>query len=115
MRAEPELDIDDPLAAGREALSRGQWEQAFAYFEVACERNRSAEAIEALGTAAWWLDNGQLAMESREHAYRLYRQRGDAAAAARMAIWLGWDSPAFRGEPGGGRGWPRRGPRRLRG
>lgn len=115
MRTEPELDVVDPLAAGREALSRGEWEQALAYFEAASERNHSAEAIEAVAMAAWWLDNAQLAIESREHAYRLYRERGDAAAAARMAIWLGWDSLAFRGEPAVARGWLQRAHRLLEG
>ena len=57
MKTEPELDVVDPLAAGRQALSRGEWEQALAYFEAASERNRSAETIEALAMAAWWLDN----------------------------------------------------------
>ncbi len=28
MRTDPELKAGDPLAAGREALSRGQWEEA---------------------------------------------------------------------------------------
>jgi LuxR family maltose regulon positive regulatory protein len=115
MRTEPELDVVDPLAAGREALSRGEWEQALAYFEAASERNHSAEAIEALAMAAWWLDNAQLAIESRQHAYRLYRERGDAAAAGRMAIWLGWDSLAFRGEPAVARGWLQRAHRLLEG
>ena len=115
MRTEPGLGVADPLAAGREALSRGEWEQALAYFEASSERNHSAEAIEALAMAAWWLDNGQLAIESREHAYRLYRERGDAAAAARMAIWLGWDSLAFRGEPAVTRGWLQRAHRLLEG
>ncbi len=115
MRTGPQLDVVDPLAAGREALSRGEWEQALAYFEAASERNHSAEAIEALAMAAWWLDNGQLAIESREHAYRLYREGGDAAAAARMAIWLAWDSLAFRGEPAVARGWLQRAHRLLEG
>ena len=115
MRTGPELDVVDPLAAGREALSRGEWEQALACFEAASERNHSAEAIEALAMAAWWLDNAQLVIESREHAYRLYRERGDAAAAARMAIWLGWDSLAFRGEPAVARGWLQRAHRLLEG
>ena len=115
MRTEAELDVVDPLAAGREALSRGEWEQALAYFEAASERHRSAEAIEAVAMAAWWLDNAQLAIESRQHAYRLYRERGDAAAAARMAIWLGWDSLAFRGEPAVARGWLQRAHRLLEG
>jgi len=115
MTTKPELDVVDPLAAGREALRRGEWEQAFAHFEVASELSHSAEAVEALGMAAWWLDNAQLAIESREHAYRLYRERDDAAAAARMAIWLGWDSLALRGEPAVARGWLQRAHRLLEG
>ncbi len=115
MGTEAELGVVDPLAAGREALSRGEWEQALACFEAASERNPSAEVIEALAMAAWWLDNAQLAVESREHAYRLYRERGDAAGAARMAIWLGWDSLAFRGEPAVARGWLQRAHRLLEG
>jgi tetratricopeptide (TPR) repeat protein len=115
MRAEPELNVVDPLAAGREALSRGEWEQALACFEAASEGNHSAEAIEALAMAAWWLDNAQLAIESREHAYRLYRERGETAAAARMAIWLGWDSLAFRGESAVARGELQRAHRLLEG
>ena len=112
---EPRPDVVDPLAAGREALSRGEWEQALAHFEAASERDHGAEAIEALAMAAWWLDSAQLAIESREQAYRLYRERGDAAAAARMAIWLGWDSLAFRGEPAVARGWLQRAHRLLEG
>jgi uncharacterized protein HemY len=65
MRTEPELEAADALAAGHEALSRGEWEQALAYFEAASERRQSAEAIEALAMAAWWLDNARLAIESR--------------------------------------------------
>ena len=115
MRTGPEIDVADPLAAGRAALSRGEWEQALAYFEAASERSHSAEAIEALAMSAWWLDKAQLAIESREHAYLLYRERGDAAAAARMAIWLGWDSLAVRGEPAVARGWLQRAHRLLDG
>lgn len=115
MTTEPELDLVDPLAAGRDALSRGDWEQALACVGGACERDHSAEAIEALGMPAWWLDNAQLAVESREDAYQLYRERGEMAAAARMAIWLGWDSLAFRGEPAIARGWLQRAHRLLEG
>ncbi|MGN6677657.1 MAG: LuxR C-terminal-related transcriptional regulator [Streptosporangiaceae bacterium] len=115
MRTEPELDVVDPLAAGRVALRRGEWEQALTYFEAATERDHSPEAIEALAMAASWLDNAQLAIDSREAAYRVYRERGDAAAAARMAIWLGWDSLAFRGQPAVARGWLQRARRLLEG
>ena len=108
-----ELEVADPLRAGREALRRGEWEQAQAYFEAAHERGEGPDAMEALAMAAWWLDDGQLTIESREHAYRLYRERGDAAGAARMAIWLGWDYLAFRGEPAVARGWLQRAHRLL--
>ena len=113
MNAEPGLGVADPLSAGREALRRGDWEQARAYFETAHEQGESPEAMEALAMAAWWLDDGQLTIESRECAYRLYRAPGDAAGAARMAIWLGWDYLAFRGEPAVARGWLQRAHRLL--
>ena len=113
MKVEPELEVTDPLRAGREALRRGEWEQARAYFEAAHAQGERPEAMEALAMAAWWLDDGQLTIESRECAYRLYRKPGDAAGAARMAIWLGWDYLAFRGEPAVARGWLQRAHRLL--
>jgi LuxR family transcriptional regulator, maltose regulon positive regulatory protein len=114
MTAETELlEVADPLSAGHEALRRGEWEQARAYFEAAHERGESPETTEGLAMAAWWLDDGRLVIESRERAYRLYREQGVAAGAARMAIWLGWDYLAFRGEPAVARGWLQRAHRLL--
>ena len=116
MNAETELlEVADPLKAGYEALRRGEWEQALAHFEAAHEHGESAETREALAMAAWWLDDGRLVIDSRERAYRLYRAGGVAAGAARMAIWLGWDYLAFRGEPAVARGWLQRAHRLLAG
>ena len=100
--------VTDPLVAGREALSRGEWDEARAQFEHAVEQDGTAEAVEALAMAAWWLDDARVTIESREQAYRLYRERGDGASAARMAIWLAWDAMAFRGEPAVAGGWLQR-------
>jgi rhodanese-related sulfurtransferase len=91
--------VTDPLAAGRDVLSRGEWDEARALLEDAVARDESPEAVETLAMAAWWLDDAGLTIESRERAYRLYRARGDEPAAARMAISLAWDALAFRGEP----------------
>ena len=115
MSAGSELSVADLLSAGRAALSRGEWEEARPCFEAALARGESAEAIEALAMAAWWLDDARVTIESREHAYRLYREHGDAAAAARMAIWLAWDYLAFRGEPAVASGWLQRAHRLLDG
>jgi ATP/maltotriose-dependent transcriptional regulator MalT len=109
------LSVADPLEAGRDALSRGEWEEARACFEAALDRGESAEVIEALAMAAWWLDDADVTIELRERAYRLYREQADVAAAARMAIWLAWDSLSFRGEPAVANGWLRRAHRLLDG
>jgi ATP/maltotriose-dependent transcriptional regulator MalT len=105
----------DPVQAGRKALTRGDWEEARACFESALERGERAEVIEALGMAAWWQDDGRATIESRERAFRLYREQGEAAAAARMATWLAWDYLAFRGEPAVANGWLQRAHRLLDG
>jgi LuxR family transcriptional regulator, maltose regulon positive regulatory protein len=105
----------DPLEAGHEALRRGEWEQARAHFEAALAGGETADAIEALAMAAWWLDDGQVVIESREHAYRLFREQGEDLAAARMAIWLTWDYLAFRGEAAVANGWLQRAHRLIDG
>jgi LuxR family transcriptional regulator, maltose regulon positive regulatory protein len=113
MTVDDDLSVADPLAAGREALSLGRWEDARTCFEVAVAEGESAEAIEAMAMAAWWLDDAPVTIESRERAYRLYRQHGDGLGAARMAIWLVWDYLAFRGEPAVANGWLQRAHRLL--
>lgn len=73
------------------------------------------EALEGLGTAAWWLDDADTVFTARERAYALYRQRGDRVSAARLAIALAEDALYFRGEPVVARGWRRRAAHLLEG
>lgn len=89
----------------RDALARGAWEEARVAFQSIAASEGSAEAFEGLGLAAWWLDLADLVFESRERAYRLFQDRGDRAGAARVAVWIAWDSWAFRGEPAVANGW----------
>jgi hypothetical protein len=56
----------------------GRLEAARKLFAAAGE---NAEALEGLGLAAWWLDE-EAALDARERAYRLYRERGDARPGA---------------------------------
>jgi LuxR family transcriptional regulator, maltose regulon positive regulatory protein len=97
------------------ALERGAWAEARTAFEAALQVQEFPEALEGLGTAAWWLDQADLVFDSRERAYRLYQARGDRAAAARVAVWLAWDSWAFRGENVVANGWLQRARRLLEG
>jgi len=99
--------------AGDDALARGDWQQARLAYEAALEIGEFPEALEGLGSAAWWLDLADLVFVSRERAYRLYLNRNDHAAAARVAVWLAWDYWAFRGESAVANGWLQRARRLL--
>ena len=93
------------LDAGRAALRSGEWAEAHRAFEHALAIEETPEALEGLGMAAWWLDQGDEVFNARERAYRIYRERGDGVAAARVAVWLAWDTAAFRGEHAIANGW----------
>ena len=102
----------EPLAVGREALLRGEWDKARTAFQDSVQQEETAEGLEGLGLAGWWLDDPG-SIDARERAYRLYRDRGDRRGAARMALWLNWDYSAFKGESAVANGWLQRAERLL--
>ena len=106
--------IED-VNVGHAALEAGAWQQAQHAFERALAIEETPEALEGLGLAAWWLDLADVVFDARERAYRAYRNRGDMVSAARLAVWIGWDSAAFRGEEGVAKGWLQRARRLLDG
>jgi DNA-binding NarL/FixJ family response regulator len=110
-----ETSPDALIEAGRVALANGSWEEARARFQAALAVAERPEALEGLGLASWWLDDGAQTLDSRERAYRIYRERNDARGAARLAIWLTWDYLAFRGEFAVASGWLERARRLLQG
>ena len=73
-------------------------------FAEALEQLETPDAYEGLGIAARYELDGKAATEAHERGYRLARARGDSAAAARLAIQLGYDAYAFRG-PAEASGW----------
>jgi RNA polymerase sigma factor (sigma-70 family) len=101
------------LRAGWAELGEGRWDAARASFEEVLAGNETAEALEGLSWAAWWLDDAEVVFETRERAYRLYRRRGDATDAARMATWLAADRLDFHGAAAVASGWLRRAHRLL--
>jgi len=109
------LASEADLAAGRAALDQGAWLDAERAFRRALAVEECPEALEGLGLAGWWLDQGDVVFDSRERAYRGYLGRGDVVSAARVATWIAWDSSAFRGEEGVANGWLQRARRLLDG
>jgi LuxR family maltose regulon positive regulatory protein len=98
----------DQLATGWEALGQGDWGAARACFEQALAAEETPEAFEGLGWAGFGLDDDRLTFDARERAYRLYRERGDAPSAGRVAGWLAADHLEVRGEPAVANGWLQR-------
>jgi len=108
-------EVNEGLTAGRAALVRGDWEGAHQAYDAVLKLEERPDALEGLGLAAWWLDLADVVFDARERAYRGYRERGDSLSAARMAVWLAWDTAAFRGEQAVANGWLQRGRRLLEG
>jgi LuxR family maltose regulon positive regulatory protein len=103
------------MTDGQAALERGDWPGAKQAFELSLQQGDDPEALEGLGLAAWWLDLAEIVFDARERAYRGYLERDDRAAAARMAVWIAWDTAAFRGEQAVANGWLQRARRLLEG
>lgn len=99
--------------SGDSAMEAGAWETALDAYQSALQKEESPECLERLGEAAWWLDRADLVFEARERAYRSYLACRDYRGAARVAVWLGWDTWAFRGEGAVAQGWLRRARRLL--
>lgn len=108
-------DAEAALAAGREALTRGAWQDAKSAFSDALVAGESPEALEGLAWATYWLDDGPATLDARHAAYRLYRERGDTRDAARVATRLAEDYLSFRGDQAVSNGWLRRASRLLDG
>jgi DNA-binding CsgD family transcriptional regulator len=105
--------VSQSVSKGWTALSGGSWQEARAIFEHVLEAGESAEALEGLSWAAWWLDDAETVFEARERAYRRYSKDRDRAGAARMATWLAADHLDFHGALAVARGWLRRAGRML--
>ncbi len=105
--------LTDRIAAGYAALERSAWREARTEFEAALGDHGPPEALEGLGRACSWLDDVPAIRAARERAYCLYRERGDARGAARIALHLAEDALVFRAEEAVANGWTERARRLL--
>ena len=74
------------LKAGQAALGRMEWAEAQIAFIAALASEETPEAYDGLAEACSWLHDEHGALEARERAFYLHRQRGQRAAAAMPAI-----------------------------
>ena len=99
--------------AARNAINAGDWQTARAAYEELVQETNAPEAWAGLGEAAWLQQDSKRMIDARLTAYRLYRERADVVAAARMAIALGNDFLDFRGDAAVANGWFKRARRLL--
>jgi DNA-binding CsgD family transcriptional regulator len=77
---------EDLAATGKAALDSGRWAEARAAFEAALSEGETAEVLDGLGEALWWLGEPLAAVEHRERAYVAFRRAGEGARAAHTAL-----------------------------
>jgi ATP/maltotriose-dependent transcriptional regulator MalT len=106
--------IDDAVAEGAAALDAGRWEDARALFELALDERETADALDGLGEALWWLCEPRSSVRCRERAYVLFRRSGDAARACLAALGLSVCYLTSLGNRVAARGWLARAERVMR-
>ena len=103
----------NPLAAGRDALQRHAWREAFEQLRGAdFAEPLPPEDLELLAEAAGWVGRLDESIAVRERAHAAYLARGDRRRAGFIALLLSHDYFA-KGQSSIGNGWIRRAERLL--
>ena len=83
-----DVDVRGQLVAGSSALAGGEWAAARDCYESALSLEESADALDGLALAVWWLNDPDRALELRARAFARLRHDGRDTEAAAVAIWL---------------------------
>ena len=110
-----EPSVNDALAAGKTALARHAWQQAFDELSRADrEGNLSGADLESLAEAAFFAAHAELEIEIMERAFKAHLAEGNDLRASYVALSLA-RSYWFAGKPSIASAWGRRGERLLEG
>ncbi len=82
------MEAHEQVVAGSSALAGGEWAAARDCFEAALSLEESADALDGLALAVWWLNDPDAALELRARAFARLRHDGRDTEAAAVAIWL---------------------------
>jgi DNA-binding CsgD family transcriptional regulator len=106
--------FEEHLSHARAALQQGRWTEARAGFEASLGLQETAEALEGLAQAYWWLCDARSSVRYRERAWVLFRQAGEPVRAGRAAIDLSISYLVNLGNDSAARGWLARAERLTR-
>ena len=82
---------DDPVQAGREAIKRHAWREAFDYFRAAAPSSLIPSDYAQWAEAAWWTGRLDECIAAREHAHNGFLEQGNRRGAGLMAAELAHD------------------------
>jgi len=92
-----QVDLDNALAAGREAVRRYAWREAYTQLKAADQPGSlGADDLEGLAEAAWWNGRSDECISARERAYALHMSAGQPRRAALVALAVAKDHFAHR-------------------
>jgi ATP/maltotriose-dependent transcriptional regulator MalT len=81
----------DRRTRAREALSALDWATAFdAFTSLADDPKASAEDLEGLAHAAWWLGRMEVSADAHERAHQMYADSGQTDGSVMTAIYLSY-------------------------
>ncbi len=104
----------DELTAARTARARADWQVAHdaALAAVITDPVASAERLDLLADALWWLGRLDECIEHREAAYRAFDELGEHRRAGQCAVWL-YEHNCFKARPAIAGAWLQRARRAL--
>jgi len=106
-----QVNLDKALEAGREAIGRHAWREAFELLTAADQAGGlQAADLEGLAEAAWWNGRADLCISARERAFALRLEAGEPRRAALVALDLAKDNAS---RPAVGAAWFNRAQRLL--
>lgn len=86
------LTRDSDTVAGIEAYKQHDWTKAYELLSPLLESDlEEPEAVEALGSAAWWIGDIETTIKARQRAYAEYVAQGRNIDASRVAIQVAED------------------------
>ncbi len=97
--------VTPPPSSGWEALRAAEWESAREAFEADLATAETAEALDGLARARWWLSDVVGAIETWERAFTAYRRIGRDEPAAHVALLLAREHADGLGNTALANGW----------
>ena len=103
----------DPLEAGRDALGRHAWREAYDQLALADREGRlTGDDLEAMAMAAFFIARADEELSLKERAFKARESEGDTVRAAYLALDLARNY-FYAGKPSIASGWTRRAERSI--